>query len=71
MLPLTKMPRHGGDWPLIKDMVAANQRLVVFSSAKTKEESEGIGYQGNFVTEYQCKQTQKKERKKKTLKSIC
>ncbi|KAH7856839.1 hypothetical protein Vadar_006071 [Vaccinium darrowii] len=52
MLPLTKMPRHGGDWPLINDMVAANQRLVVFSSAKTKEESEGIGYQGNFVVEY-------------------
>ncbi|KAH7857729.1 hypothetical protein Vadar_015953 [Vaccinium darrowii] len=47
------MPRHGGDWPLIKDMVAANQRPVVFSSAKTKEGSEGIGYLGNFVIEYQ------------------
>ncbi|KAE9453782.1 hypothetical protein C3L33_14376, partial [Rhododendron williamsianum] len=53
MLPLSKMPRHGGDWPRVRDMVAANQRLVVFSSAKTKEESEGIGYQGNFVVEYQ------------------
>ncbi|KAI8529074.1 hypothetical protein RHMOL_Rhmol12G0197400 [Rhododendron molle] len=53
MLPLSKMPQHGGDWPRVRDMVAANQRLVVFSSAKTKEESEGIGYQGNFVVEYQ------------------
>ncbi|XP_058194206.1 PI-PLC X domain-containing protein At5g67130-like [Rhododendron vialii] len=53
MLPLSKMPRYGGDWPRVRDMVAANQRLVVFSSAKTKEESEGIGYQGNFVVEYQ------------------
>ncbi|KAG5522963.1 hypothetical protein RHGRI_034944 [Rhododendron griersonianum] len=53
MLPLSKMPRHGGDWPRVRDMVSANQRLVVFSSAKIKEESEGIGYQGNFVVEYQ------------------
>ncbi|XP_058192228.1 PI-PLC X domain-containing protein At5g67130-like [Rhododendron vialii] len=52
MLPLSKMPRYGGDWPRVKDMVAANQRLVVFSSSKAKEESEGIAYQGNFVVEY-------------------
>ncbi|KAF7139064.1 hypothetical protein RHSIM_Rhsim07G0253400 [Rhododendron simsii] len=51
LLPLKKMPRHGGDWPLVKDMVAANQRLIVFTSNQSKEESEGIAYKWNFIVE--------------------
>ncbi|CAM8882122.1 unnamed protein product [Rhodiola kirilowii] len=51
--PLSKMPRHGGDWPLVKDMIAANHRLVVFTSKKSKEQSEGIAYQWNFMVENQ------------------
>ncbi|KAI7995414.1 PI-PLC X domain-containing protein [Camellia lanceoleosa] len=52
LFPLSKMPLYGEDWPLVKDMVIANQRLVVFSSSKSKQESEGIAYQWNFMVEY-------------------
>ncbi|CAL5354936.1 unnamed protein product [Camellia sinensis] len=52
LFSLSKMPLHGEDWPLVKDMVTANQRLVVFSSSKSKQESEGIAYQWNFMVEY-------------------
>ncbi|KAI7994845.1 PI-PLC X domain-containing protein [Camellia lanceoleosa] len=40
LFPLSKMPLY------------ANQRLVVFSSSKSKQESEGIAYQWNFMVEY-------------------
>ncbi|KAI7994329.1 PI-PLC X domain-containing protein [Camellia lanceoleosa] len=49
LFPLSKMPFYGEDWPIVKDMVTANQRLVVFSSSKSKQESEGIAYQCNFM----------------------
>ncbi|KAL7163697.1 hypothetical protein ACSBR2_039758 [Camellia fascicularis] len=52
LFPLSKMPLYGEDWPLVKDMVTANQRLVVFSSSKSRQESEGIAYQWNFMVEY-------------------
>lgn len=55
MLPLKKMPRHGGDWPLVEDMVATNQRLIVFTSNISKEETEGIAYTWNFMVECKCK----------------
>ncbi|XP_051121028.1 PI-PLC X domain-containing protein At5g67130 isoform X2 [Andrographis paniculata] len=51
--PLSKMPLNGQDWPLVKDMVAANQRLLVFTSDKSKESSEGIAYQWNYMVENQ------------------
>ncbi|KAK7295505.1 hypothetical protein RJT34_18414 [Clitoria ternatea] len=51
--PLTNMPRNGQDWPLVSDMVAKNQRLLVFTSIKSKEQSEGIAYQWNFMVENQ------------------
>ncbi|XP_052110854.1 PI-PLC X domain-containing protein At5g67130-like isoform X3 [Arachis duranensis] len=47
--PVTNMPRNGGDWPLVSDMVAENQRLIVFTSVKSKEQSEGIAYQWNYM----------------------
>ena len=53
--PLKNMPKNGQDWPLISDMVANNQRLLVFTSIRSKEESEGIAYQWNYMVENQCK----------------
>ena len=52
--PLSSMPKDGQDWPLVKDMVAKNQRLLVFTSQKHKQESERIAYQWNFMVENQC-----------------
>ncbi|KAK6251957.1 hypothetical protein QUC31_013677 [Theobroma cacao] len=51
--PVSSMPQNGQDWPLVKDMVANNQRLVVFTSKKSKQESEGIAYQWNYMVENQ------------------
>ena len=55
--PVSSMPQNGQDWPLVKDMVANNQRLVVFTSKKSKQESEGIAYQWNYMVENQCTTT--------------
>ncbi|PON42913.1 PLC-like phosphodiesterase [Parasponia andersonii] len=51
--PLENMPKSGRDWPLVSDMVAKNQRLIVFTSIKSKEQSEGIAYQWNYMVENQ------------------
>ncbi|XP_076889068.1 PI-PLC X domain-containing protein At5g67130-like [Bidens hawaiensis] len=53
MFPVNRMPRDGGEWPLITDMVTKNQRLVVFNSKLAKEASEGIAYEWSFVVETQ------------------
>lgn len=52
--PVSKMPKNGGDWPLVSDMVVQNQRLLVFTSIRSKEHSEGIAYQWNYMVENQC-----------------
>lgn len=52
--PVTNMPQNGQDWPLVSKMVANNQRLLVFTSIKSKQNSEGIAYQWNFMVENQC-----------------
>lgn len=49
------MPKAGGDWPTVDDMVQQNQRLVVFTSKSSKEATEGIAYQWTYVVENQCK----------------
>lgn len=54
MFPLSRMPKNGSDWPTVDDMVQKNQRLLVFTSAKSKEASEGIAYQWNYMVENQC-----------------
>lgn len=54
MFPLSRMPKNGGDWPTVDDMVQKNQRLVVFTSKSSKEASEGIAYEWNYVVENQC-----------------
>jgi len=54
MFPLSRMPKNGGEWPTVDDMVQKNQRLVLFTSEKSKEASEGIAYQWNYVVENQC-----------------
>ncbi|GAA0151259.1 hypothetical protein LIER_10015 [Lithospermum erythrorhizon] len=51
--PVASMPKNGEDWPLVSDMVAKNQRLIVFTSVESKEKSEGIAYQWNYMVENQ------------------
>lgn len=52
--PVEKMPKDGSDWPTVDDMVKKNERLVVFTSKSTKEDSEGIAYEWRYVVENQC-----------------
>ena len=52
--PVSRMPRNGGDWPTVDDMVKKNQRLVVFTSKASKQASEGIAYEWRYVVENQC-----------------
>ncbi|GAB4846970.1 hypothetical protein Ancab_025980 [Ancistrocladus abbreviatus] len=51
--PLSRMPKNGSDWPTVDDMVQKNQRLLVFTSIKSKEASEGIAYQWSYMVENQ------------------
>lgn len=53
--PVSRMPKNGGDWPNVDDMILKNQRLVVFTSKASKEASEGIAYEWRYVVENQCK----------------
>lgn len=53
--PVSRMPKNGGEWPAVDDMVQKNQRLVVFTSKASKEASEGIAYQWRYVVENQCR----------------
>ncbi|XP_010238023.1 PI-PLC X domain-containing protein At5g67130 isoform X1 [Brachypodium distachyon] len=52
--PVSKMPSNSQDWPLVSDMVASNQRLLVFTSVRSKQATEGIAYQWNFMVENNC-----------------
>ncbi|XVF45121.1 hypothetical protein PTKIN_Ptkin02bG0180300 [Pterospermum kingtungense] len=51
--PVSGMPKNGGNWPTVDDMVRKNQRLVVFTSKSAKEASEGIAYQWRYMVENQ------------------
>uniref|UniRef100_A0A5B7BYJ9 PI-PLC X domain-containing protein n=1 Tax=Davidia involucrata TaxID=16924 RepID=A0A5B7BYJ9_DAVIN len=51
--PVSRMPKNGGDWPTVDDMVKQNQRLVVFTSKSAKEASEGIAYEWSYLVENQ------------------
>ncbi|GMH14795.1 hypothetical protein Nepgr_016636 [Nepenthes gracilis] len=51
--PVSRMPKDGSDWPTVDDMTQKNQRLVVFTSIKSKEASEGIAYQWRYMVENQ------------------
>ncbi|KAF6140091.1 hypothetical protein GIB67_001832 [Kingdonia uniflora] len=51
--PVSSMPQNGQDWPLVSDMVANNQRLIVFTSIQSKQDSEGIAYQWSYMVENQ------------------
>lgn len=53
--PVSRMPKNGGDWPTVDDMIQKNQRLVVFTSKAAKEASEGIAYEWRYLVENQCK----------------
>lgn len=54
MLPVTRMPKNGEDWPTLDDMVSHNQRLLVFTSNPHKEASEGIAFTWRYMIENQC-----------------
>ncbi|KAI4298470.1 hypothetical protein L6164_032024 [Bauhinia variegata] len=51
--PVNRMPKNGGDWPTVDDMIQSNQRLLVFTSKSSKEASEGIAYQWRYMVENQ------------------
>ncbi|KAJ8763488.1 hypothetical protein K2173_002371 [Erythroxylum novogranatense] len=51
--PVSRMPKNGGNWPTVDDMVQKNQRLLVFTSKSRKEASEGIAYNWRYVVENQ------------------
>ena len=53
--PVSAMPKNGGNWPTLDNMIQKNQRLVVFTSKSAKEASEGIAYEWRYVVENQCK----------------
>ncbi|KAK9112726.1 hypothetical protein Scep_020245 [Stephania cephalantha] len=55
LFPVSKMPRNGGDWPTVNDMVEDNYRLLVFTSIESKEADEGIAYQWRYMVENECK----------------
>ncbi|CAH8391831.1 unnamed protein product [Eruca vesicaria subsp. sativa] len=52
LLPVSRMPKDGKDWPTVDEMVKQNQRLVVFTSKKGKE-AEGFAHQWNYMVENQ------------------
>ncbi|PKU84345.1 PI-PLC X domain-containing protein [Dendrobium catenatum] len=49
--PVSRMPKNGGNWPLLSEMINKNQRLIVFTSKSAKEASEGIAYEWRYVVE--------------------
>ncbi|WOL12171.1 PI-PLC X domain-containing protein [Canna indica] len=51
--PVEEMPKNGSDWPLLSKMIDQNHRLLVFTSIASKEASEGIAYEWNYVVENQ------------------
>ncbi|XP_057770283.1 PI-PLC X domain-containing protein At5g67130-like isoform X4 [Salvia miltiorrhiza] len=53
LFPLSQMPKNGEEWPIVDDMVKKNQRLVVFSSQSSKEASEMVAFEWNYVVESQ------------------
>lgn len=53
--PVSKMPKNGGDWPTLDEMIHNNLRLLVFTSIESKEESEGVAYEWKYTVENMCK----------------
>ena len=40
LFPVRRMPKNGGDWPLLSDMVRDHHRLLDFTSRSAKEAAE-------------------------------
>lgn len=51
--PAQSMPQNGEDWPTLRQMVANNWRLLVFTSKSAKESIEGIPYEWKYLVESQ------------------
>lgn len=54
--PAASMPVNGAAWPTIGTLIQNNWRLVVFTSKRAKQATEGIAYQWAYMNENQCKQ---------------
>ncbi|KAF7019865.1 unnamed protein product [Triticum aestivum] len=53
VFPPASMPKDGADWPPLKDMIAQNHRLLVFTSKQGREGSDGAAFQWDYVVETQ------------------
>ncbi|XP_051217355.2 PI-PLC X domain-containing protein At5g67130 [Lolium perenne] len=53
LFPAWRMPKKGGDWPLLSDMVRDNHRLLAFTSKAAKEAAEGFPHEWRYVVENQ------------------
>ncbi|GJN25944.1 hypothetical protein PR202_gb13833 [Eleusine coracana subsp. coracana] len=54
LFPVEKMPKKKEDkWPLLRDMIAQNHRLLVFTSKQGKEATDGLAFQWTYVVETQ------------------
>lgn len=53
VFPAWRMPKSGGDWPRLSDMVRDNHRLLLFTSKSAKEAAEDIPYEWHYVVENQ------------------
>ncbi|KAM3299259.1 hypothetical protein ACQJBY_040645 [Aegilops geniculata] len=53
VFPPATMPKDGADWPLLKDMIAQNHRLLVFTSKQGREGSDGAAFEWDYVVETQ------------------
>ncbi|XP_031131402.1 PI-PLC X domain-containing protein At5g67130-like [Ipomoea triloba] len=49
--PVSQMPKSGGEWPTVDEMIEKNKRLVVFTTKSAKESSEGIAYEWGYLVE--------------------
>ncbi|GJN01238.1 hypothetical protein PR202_ga18489 [Eleusine coracana subsp. coracana] len=54
LFPVEKMPEKQEEkWPLLRDMIAQNHRLLVFTSKQGKEATDGLAFQWTYVVESQ------------------
>ncbi|CAN6236748.1 unnamed protein product [Urochloa humidicola] len=55
--PIHNMPSSSNNgnssWPLLRDMIASNHRLLVFTSKQGKQATDGLAYQWDYVLENQ------------------
>ncbi|KAE8810481.1 PI-PLC X domain-containing protein [Hordeum vulgare] len=53
LFPPASMPKDGADWPALKDMIARNHRLLVFTSKQGRQGSDGAAFEWDYIVETQ------------------